>query len=90
MSGAGDELAALRAELERVREESRQRWEAVGRLAPAAKASRERAETAERRLAEARTALADVRAALEAGGVVDDERRRALTARIDLVLGHTV
>lgn len=76
-----DELAALRAELERVREESRQRWEAIGKLAPAAKAMRERAEAAQRLLAEVKAALA---------GPLDDEARQALLARIAAALGGSV
>ena len=68
----------LRAELERVREESAQRWEAIGRLAPAAKANRERAEAAHRLLAEVRAALA---------APLDDAARAALVARIDALLG---
>jgi hypothetical protein len=71
----------LREELERVRAESAERWEAIGRLAPAAKQSRERAETAERLLAEVRRALA---------APLDDAGRAALVARIDAVLGRAV
>jgi hypothetical protein len=73
-----DDRAALLEELARVRAESAQRWEAIGRLAPAAKAQRERAETAHRLLAEVRTALAVP---------LDDAGRSALVARIDAVLG---
>jgi F0F1-type ATP synthase delta subunit len=73
--------ADLLAELERVREESAQRWEAIGRLAPAAKAYRERAEAAHRLLAEVRVALA---------APLDDAARLALAARIDAVLGRPV
>jgi hypothetical protein len=75
------DVEALRAELARVRAESAERWEAIGRLAPAAKVSRERAETAHRLLAEVRQALA---------APVDDAVRAALTARIDAVLGRSV
>lgn len=85
-----EDLAALRAELERVREESRQRWEAIGRLAPAAKASRDRAETAERRLAEVRAGLVEVRAAIAGETVLDEARRAELVARIDQLLARPV
>jgi hypothetical protein len=71
------EVAALLEELAQVRAESAARWEAIGRLAPAAKGHRERAEAAHRLLAEVRAALA---------GPLDDERRLALAARIDLLL----
>ena len=81
MTAELDELEALRAELERVKAESAERWEAIGRLAPAAKQSRERAETAER-------LLADVRAALAAP--LDDGARAALVARIDQLIGRAV
>lgn len=74
-------LEELREELERVKAESAERWEAIGRLAPAAKQSRERAETAER-------LLADVRAALVAP--LDDGARAALVARIDQLIGRAV
>ena len=75
------ELEALREELERVKAESAERWEAIGRLAPAAKKHRERAEEAHR-------LLADVRRALTAP--LDDGARAALVARIDAVLGRAV
>jgi hypothetical protein len=71
----------LEAELARVTAESAERWEAIGRLAPAAKKSRERAETAERLLAELRSALA---------APLDDAGRAALVARIDALLGRAV
>lgn len=71
------EVAALLEELARVSAESAARWEAIGRLAPAAKLHRERAEDAHRLLAEVRTALA---------GSLDDAARLALAARIDAVL----
>jgi hypothetical protein len=71
----------LVTELERVKAESAERWEAIGRLAPAAKRNRERAEDAER-------LLADVRAALKAP--LDDTARAALVARIDQLLGRAV
>lgn len=72
-----DEVAALVDELARVKAEGAERWVAIGRLAPAAKASRERAETAHRLLAEVRAALA---------APLDDAARAALAARIDAVL----
>lgn len=78
---AGDELAALRAELALAKAESAERWEAIGRLAPAAKKSRERAEDAERLLADVRRVLA---------APLDDAGRAALVARIDAVLGRAV
>ena len=81
MSAELETLAALREELERVTAESAERWEAIGRLAPAAKKSRERAEDAERLLADVRRALA---------APLDDAARAALVARIDAVLGHAV
>jgi hypothetical protein len=81
VSGTPGTLEELRAELERVQAESAERWDAIGRLAPAAKRSRERAEDAER-------LLADVRAALKAP--LDDAARAALVARIDQLLGRAV
>lgn len=75
------ELEALRAELEGVKAESAERWEAIGRLAPAAKRNRERAEEAHRLLAEVRGALT---------APLDDAARAALVARIDQLLGSAV
>jgi len=75
------ELDALRAELERVQAESAERWDAIGRLAPAAKKNRERAEEAHRLLDEVRRALA---------APIDDAGRAALVARIDVLLGGAV
>lgn len=75
------ELEALREELARVKAESAERWEAIGRLAPAAKRNRDRAEEAHRLLAEVRRALA---------APLDDAGRDALAARIDAVLGRGV
>ncbi len=75
-----DELSELAAELERIRAESAERWVAIGKLAPAAKRHRERAEDAHRLLAELRRALA---------APLDDAGRAALVARIDAVLGKS-
>jgi hypothetical protein len=72
----------LVAELERVKAESAERWDAIGRLAPAAKRSRERAEDAERLLGEVRAALV--------AAPLDDAARAALVARIDQLLGRAV
>ncbi len=77
----GEELAAVVDELTRVRAESAERWAAIGRLAPAAKQSRERAEQAHRLLADVRRALA---------APLDDELRATLAARIDAVLRESV
>ena len=79
MSSSADELAALREELERVKAESAERWEAIGRLAPAAKQNRDRAEEAHRLLDDVRRALA---------APLDDAARAVLKARIDALLGN--
>jgi hypothetical protein len=55
---APDDVAALVALLDEARAESAERWAAIGRLAPAAKAHRERAEDGARALAALRDALA--------------------------------
>jgi hypothetical protein len=75
------ELESLREELERVKAESAERWEAIGRLAPAAKKHRDRAEEAHRMLDEVRRALA---------APLDDAGRSTLVARIDALLRGAV
>jgi hypothetical protein len=52
------DVATVLDELDRVRAESAARWEAIGRLAPAAKAQRDRARDATRLLDEIRAAVA--------------------------------
>jgi hypothetical protein len=67
------DVAEVVAALEDARAESAARWDAIGRLAPAAKASRDRAEDAARLLAELRAALAQP---------LDDAARQAWIDRI--------
>ena len=70
---APDDVAALLTLLDEARAESAARWEAIGRLAPAAKAQRGRAEDAVRLLAELATALAEP---------LDDAARQAWRERL--------
>lgn len=49
---ASGDIEELMDELERVRRESEERWQAIGRLAPAAKAHRARTEAQGRAMAE--------------------------------------
>ncbi|MBK9037527.1 MAG: hypothetical protein IPL61_40830 [Myxococcales bacterium] len=70
---AADDLAAVVGALDAARAESTARWEAIGRLAPAAKAQRGRAQDAARLLAELAAALAEP---------LDDAARQAWIARI--------
>lgn len=72
---ASADAAEVLAALDLARAESAARWDAIGRLAPAAKAQRGRAEDAARLLAELRVALAQP---------LDDAARQAWIAR----LGH--
>ncbi len=67
------DVAAVLDELAQVRAESAERWQAIGRLAPAAKGLRGRAHDAERLLAEVVAALA---------GPIDDDARATLRARL--------
>ncbi|MBK7070708.1 MAG: hypothetical protein IPH44_00270 [Myxococcales bacterium] len=69
-----DDVAAVLGLLDRARAESAQRWEAIGRLAPAAKAQRGRAQDAGRLLDELKAALA---------APLDDAARHAWRSRID-------
>lgn len=57
------DAAAVLAALDAARAESAARWDAIGRLAPAAKAQRGKARDLARLLTEARAALADGAAA---------------------------
>ena len=75
----GGDVAALVAALDEARAQSAERWEAIGRLAPAAKASRDRAQDATRLLAALRD---DLRA-----GPLDEASRAAWVARIGAMLG---
>lgn len=70
---AAEDVAAVVAALDLARAESAARWEAIGALAPAAKAHRDRAQTAARLLAELRAALAQP---------LDDAARQAWIDRI--------
>jgi hypothetical protein len=69
------DVALLLAELDRVRAESAERWDAIGRLAPAAKAQRGKARDLDRLLDELRAGLAagtppaDLLTQLDAGRV---------------------
>ncbi|MBL8622634.1 MAG: hypothetical protein JNK64_15070 [Myxococcales bacterium] len=71
-----DDVAAVLALLDAARAESAQRWEAIGRLAPAAKAQRGRAQDAARLLDELKAALA---------APLDDAARHAWRSRIDRI-----
>lgn len=73
------DVAAVVAVLDEVRRESADRWQAIGRLAPAAKAQRDRAQDAGR-------VLAAIRAALESGSL-DEVARRDWAQRIGAMLG---
>ncbi len=68
-----DDVAALVALLDLVRAESAERWDAIGRLAPAAKAHRDRADDARRLLAGLHAAL--VAGSIDAAARADWERR---------------
>lgn len=57
-AAAPDDVAAVVALLDESRAESAARWDAIGRLAPAAKAQRDRAQDQARLLAELAEALA--------------------------------
>lgn len=75
----GDDVAAVVALLDETRAQSAERWDAIGRLAPAAKASRDRVQDAGRLLAALRD---DLRA-----GPLDEASRVAWVARIGAMLG---
>lgn len=75
---AADDVAAVVAALAASRAESAARWEAIGRLAPAAKANRGRAEDATRLLGELAAALA---------APLDDDARAAWRRRISVMIG---
>jgi hypothetical protein len=76
---AAEDVAAVIALLDEARTLSSERWEAIGRLAPAAKGARDRAQDAARLLAELRDALR--------AGSIDQAARAEWVRRIGVMLG---
>ncbi|MEZ4402896.1 MAG: hypothetical protein R3B06_22940 [Kofleriaceae bacterium] len=70
---AGPDVVEVLAQLDDARAEAAARWEAIGRLAPAAKANRDRAQDAARLLDALAAALAEP---------LDDAARQAWIGRI--------
>lgn|GEM_PF-2592848 len=74
-----DDVAALLVLLDEARTESAERWAAIGRLAPAAKTQRDRAQAATRLLAVLREALS--------AETLDEASRADWARRIGAMLG---
>lgn len=83
------DMDELLRELVEVRRESNERWEAIGRLAPAAKSHRSRSQAQARTMADLNTHLDELAAMLAAPGELDPGALQAWLSRARELLSRT-
>lgn len=83
------DLEALLTELDHARRESDERWQAIGRLAPAAKAHRARSQAQERALTELRQHLDALSALAVPGSATSEDMLRSWLDQARVILSRT-